>query len=198
MQIKNPLLYVAVAALAFSACQNQHADLAQSPKPTLTFNYDSLSYAKAKSYVTNYEKHAGKVDSTYAEKGVTVTKKKDNTRSIWFSAERLQALLDKIKSEGGDGIRFYLATYDTSYNTKIIGVVVPPREYWGYNTLVMVSTKDSTNEVKQKFHRDYFTSKPAKSDKPTLGFIVGGPPENRGELCPPPIKCNATGALLIP
>jgi hypothetical protein len=44
-----------------------------------------------------------------------VTKKRPNTRSIWFSAERLQALLDKIKSEGGDGIRFYLATYDTSY-----------------------------------------------------------------------------------
>jgi hypothetical protein len=198
MQLKKPLLLLAAAALTFSACQNQHADLAPAPKPTLTFNYDSLSYEKAKNYVTNYEKHAGKVDSTYAEKGVNVTKKKDNTRSIWFSAERLQALLDKIKSEKGDGIRFYLATYDTVYNDKVIGGIIPPRKYWGYNTLVMVSTKDSTNKANEKFHRDYFTSTPPKSDKPTLGFIVGGPPENRGELCPPPIKCNATGALLIP
>lgn len=197
MQIKKPLFYVAVASLAFAACQNQHADLAPAIKPTSTFNYDSLSYEMAKTYVTNYEKHAGKVDSNYKQKGHSYTKKNSNTRCVWFSADRLQALLDKIKSENGDGIRFYLATYDTVYNDKVIGGIIPPRMYWGHNTLVMVSTKDSTNKANEKFHRDYFTSKPNKSDKPTLGFIVGGPPENRGELCPPPVKCNDTGALLI-
>ena len=199
MTIKRSLFYVAAAALAFSACQNQHADLAPPPKPVVPFNYDSVSYETAKQYVKNYEKHAGHVDSIYTEKdGLKVTKKKPNSRSIWFSAERLQALLDKIKGEGGDGIRFYMATYDSVYNTKVIGGIIPPREYWGYNTLVMVSTKDSTNKVDQKFHRDYYTSKPAKSNKPVLGFIVGGPPENRGELCPPPKDCAGIGATLIP
>jgi hypothetical protein len=197
MQLKKPLLlYVAAAVLAFSACQNQHADLAGTKAPT--FNYDSVSYATAKAYVKNYEKHAGSVDSNYTEKGINVCKKKPNSRSIWFSAVRLQALLDKIKSENGDGIRFYMATYDTAYNTKIIGGIIPPREYWGYNTLVMVSTKDSTNKVNQIFHRDYYTSKPANSNKPVLGFIVGGPPENRGELCPPPKDCGQIGATLLP
>ncbi|GGH06952.1 hypothetical protein [Mucilaginibacter phyllosphaerae] len=197
MQLKRHLFYVAAAALAFSACQNQHADLAEKPKP-VTFNYDSLSYEQAKNYVKNYEKRAGTVDSTYKERGVNLVKRRPDTRCIWFSAQRLQTLLDKIKSEGGDGIRFYLATYDTTYNAKMIGGIVPPREYWGYNTLIMVSTKDSTNKVDEKFHRDYFTSKPANSNKPALGFIVGAPPENRGELCPPPVKCTSVGALLIP
>ncbi|RYU91688.1 hypothetical protein EWM62_07050 [Mucilaginibacter terrigena] len=196
MTLKNPLLYVAVAALAFSACQNQHADLTGAKGQT--FNYDSLSYEMAKNYVKNYEKHAGSVDSNYVENGVRMVKNKPNTRAIWFSADRLQALLDKIKSEGGDGIRFYMATYDTTYNTKVIGGIIPPKDYWGYNTLVMVSTKDSTNKVNQVFHRDYYTSKPAKSTKPTLGFMVGGTPENRGELCPPPKDCAPTGATLIP
>ncbi|MBB5395749.1 hypothetical protein [Mucilaginibacter sp. AK015] len=196
MSFKKPLLYAVLATLAFSACQNQHADLASSKGSQ--FNYDSLSYEKAKAYVNNYEKHAGWVDSQYVEKGVGKIKKKPNSRCIWFSADRLQALLDKIKSEGGDGIRFYMASYDTSYNSKIIGGIVPPRDYWGYNTLVLVSTKDSTNAVNQKFHRDYYTSKPAKSNKPVLGFMVGGTPENRGELCPPPVKCSETGATLLP
>lgn len=197
MTIKKTLLIVAAAGLAFSACQNQHADLA-TKTTAVPFNYDSLSYARAKQYVTNYEKRAGSVDSAYKDKdGRMVTKKKPDSRSIWFSADRLQGLLDKIKSEGGDGIRFYYATYDSIY-PKVIGSNTPPQIYWGYNTLVMVSTKDSTNQANEKFHRDYFTSKPKGSDKPVLGFIVGGPPENRGELCPPPKNCNDIGALLIP
>lgn len=199
MQIKRSLLCVAAAALAFSACQNQHADVAQATKPVVPFNYDSLSYERAKQYVKNYEKHAGHVDSTYTEKsGLKVTVKKPNSRSIWFGIDRLQTLLDKIKSENGDGIRFYFATYDTVYNNKVIGGIIPPRDYWGYNTLVMVSTKDSTNQANEKFHRDYYTSKPVGSSKTVSGFIVGSPPENRGEMCPPPKKCNEIGATLIP
>jgi hypothetical protein len=51
MTIKRSLFYVAAAALAFSACQNQHADLAPAPKPVVPFNYDSVSYERAKQYV---------------------------------------------------------------------------------------------------------------------------------------------------
>ena len=198
MTIKKTLLCVAAAGLAFSACQNRHADLSTKTSAGAPFNYDSLSYEQAKKYVTNYEKRAGFVDSIYKDKsGSIITKKKPDSRSIWFSAQRLQALLDKIKSEGGDGIRFYYAAYDTAY-PKVIGSNTPPQMYWGYNTLVMVSTKDSTNQADQKFHRDYFTSKAKGSDKPVKGFILGTTPENRGELCPPPKNCNEVGALLIP
>jgi hypothetical protein len=195
MSLKKSLLYVGVAAMAFTACQNQHADLTTAAPG---FNYDSLSYKMAKAYVKNYEKHAGTVDSSYEEKGANKIKKRPNTRCVWFSADRLQALLTKIKSEGGDGIRFYLASYDSIY-PKTIGGLTPPRAYWGYNTLVMVSTKDSTNKVDQKFHRDYYTSETGNTaNKPVNGFILGGTPENRGELCPPPRDCGATGATLLP
>lgn len=197
MTLKKTLLIVAAAGLAFSACQNQHADLTTKTNVGAPFKYDSLSYEQAKKYVSNYEKRAGYVDSIYKDQtGRVAIVKKPNSRSIWFSAQRLQTLLDKIKSEGGDGIRFYYAAYDSVYS-KTIGGNAPPQTYWGYNTVVMVSTKDSTNLAKEIFHRDYFTSKPQAS-KPTLGFILGGTPENRGELCPPPKDCNAVGALLIP
>jgi hypothetical protein len=189
------LLYVAAALFAFSACQNQHAD--QAPLKASIFNYDSLSYEMAKNYVKNYEKHAGDIDSTYTVNGVAKVKKKTNTRCIWFSADRLQQLLDKIKSEDGDGVRFYLATYDSAY-PKVIGGLTPPQNYWSRNTLVMVSTKDSTNQVGTHYHRDYYTSPKPKVNKPATGFILGGTPENRGEICPPPKNCNSTGATLIP
>lgn len=198
MTLKKTFLIAAGVVLAFSACQNQHADLPVNAGGGTPFNYDSLSYAQAKQYVTNYEKRAGVVDSTYKDKdGRMIAKKKADSRCVWFSAQRLQTLLDKIKSEGGDGIRFYYATYDSIY-PKVIGSNTPPKMYWGYNTLIMVSTKDSTNQKEEKFHRDYFTSKAKGSDKPVLGFVVGGTPENRGELCPPPKNCNDIGALLIP
>ena len=126
-------------------------------------------------------------------------KKVPNTRAIWFSADRLQKLVNKIKNEGGDGIRFYLATYDTIYPAKFIGGHKPATDYWGHTTLVLVSTKDSTNKMSQKFHRDYYTNKlQGANGQPSKGFIVGGTPENRGELCPPPRDCNSLGATLIP
>ena len=195
MKLHKTLLYLTGALLALSACQNQHAD--QAPPKTSIFNYDSLSYEMAKNYVKNYEKHAGNIDSTYTVNGVARVKKTTNTRCIWFSAERLQQMLDKIKGEGGDGIRFYLATYDSIY-PQAIGGLTPPPEYWGRNTLVMVSTKDSTNKKDQIFHRDYYTSPKPKANKPATGFILGGTPENRGEICPPPKNCNSIGATLIP
>lgn len=201
--IKKPLLLLSAAAIIFSACQNQHAnDAPKTEAPKLTaqqvIDTDSLSYEHAKQYVKNYEKHAGTVDSGYTEANFAKVKKKPNTRCIWFSADRILALAQKIKDEGGDGIRFYLASYDTVYANKFKGRK-PPKDYWGYNTLVMVSTKDSVNKVEQHYHQDYYTnSKVTDQTKPPRGFIVGGVPENRGELCPPPKNCNTVGATLIP
>ncbi|MBD1384684.1 hypothetical protein IDJ75_05290 [Mucilaginibacter rigui] len=202
MTIKNSVFLLTVTAIIFSACQNQHAkDDTKAEAPKLTakqvIDTDSLSYERAKQYVKNYEKHAGTVDSNYSEANFTKTKKKPNTRCIWFSADRILALAQKIKDEGGDGIRFYLASYDTVYAAKFNGRK-PPRDYWGYNTLVMVSTKDSVNQVAEHFHRDYYTNGKVTPNKPATGFILGGVPENRGEICPPPKTCNTVGATLIP
>ena len=142
-----------------------------------------LDYQTAKRYVANYATHAGYVDQTASEIQ-SKTKKKPETRSIWFSKERLQSMLDQLETEKGDGVRFYMATYDRipTAGTNI------PQEHLGFNTLLMVSTKDSV-AGSETFHRDYYNASGAVS---TTGFV-----ENRGELCPPPENCFKIGATLV-
>ncbi|MHB8208158.1 hypothetical protein [Mucilaginibacter sp.] len=196
MTIKSALIYLGFAVFGFSSCQqNQHADL--TTKVT-SLDSDTVSVTVAKTYVNNYAKHAGFVDSIYTDAQLSKVKKIPDSRTIWFGIDRLQAMVNKIKAEGGDGVRFYLATYDTVYSPNGQFSHIPDRKYWGHNTLVMVSTKDSLH----KFHRDYYgnnidVTSNSKSD--SKGFIlgVGSTPENRGEMCPPPSNCATIGATLI-
>lgn len=198
MTIKKTAFYLAIATLAFTACQQKKtADTSTAANTVVldTLNLDTLSYNVALNYVKNYAKHAGTVDSTITLQGKPIVKKNPNTRCVWFSAVRLRKLADSVLKEGGDGIRFYLATYDSLYTDQFAGHK-PNREYWGYNTLVMVSTKDSLNH---KFHQDYYKpkAKPGENGGTQEGFIIGTTPENRGEQCPPPLTCTKTGATLI-
>ena len=196
MTIKSTLIYLGLAVFGLSSCQqNQHADL--TAKVT-SLDSDTVSVTVAKQYVNNYAKHAGFVDSIYTEAQLNKVKKLPNSRTIWFGIDRLQAMVNKIKAEGGDGVRFYLATYDTVYTPNSKHNHIPERKYWGHTTLVMVSTKDSLN----KFHRDYYSNSidPSSNSKSnSKGFIlgVGSAPENRGEMCPPPSNCATIGATLI-
>lgn len=108
-----------------------------------------------------------------------------NTRTVWFSLEQLNAFINEIERDGGDGIRFYLAAYDDDYSETGDNTDVPPAEYWGYNTLLLVPTRDSTaNGV--TYHRDYLT--PAGVGTSTI--------QNRGNLCPP--LCGDDPTLLKP
>lgn len=191
MNLNSKLITLAIAALCLSACQNKHVEA--SKDNNVKDNMDTLSLQVAKTYVGNYAKRAGTVDSSFTEEGISKIKKLPNTRAIWFSVERLKALVEKVEAEGGDGIRFYFATYDSTYNDKSKGHT-PPRSYWNHNTLVMTSTKDSLKE----YHRDYYNDKKLGSNGGINGFIIGTTPENRGEMCPPPANCNDVGALLIP
>jgi hypothetical protein len=187
MTIKVTLFALAIATLGFSACQQKQAiETAVTGRP----NFDTLSYQKALKYVANYK--ADSVESIGDDaNAVQKPKKVPNTRAIWFSIERMDSLVSKIKREHGDGIRFYLATYDSTYK-EVFGGNKPDKKYWGHTTLVMVSTKDSS--VKE-FHQDYFYKKNVKG--PSQGVIVGTVPENRGEQCPPPSTCKSIGALLV-
>lgn len=195
MTIKNTLIYLGLAVFGFSSCQqNQHADLTAKVS---SLDSDTVSYAVAKKYVDNYAKHAGFVDSTYTDVQLNKVKKLPNSRTIWFGIDRLQAMVNKIKAEGGDGVRFYLATYDSVYTPNGKFTHIPERKYWGHTTLVMVSTKDSL-----KFHRDYYgnsidPSSNSKSDPKGFILSVGTSPENRGEMCPPPSNCATIGATLV-
>jgi hypothetical protein len=182
---KITLIALAFAAIGFSSCQQkQTADLSIKENG---FNIDTLNLQTALRYVKNYRKHAGKIGP---DKG-------SNTRSIWFSRERLRAIVDTIYKEGGDGVRFYLAAYDTVYTADFKGGHKPDSIYWGYNTLVMVSTKKDVSKG-YIIHQDYYDKKPANGQNGGLqGLIIGTTPENRGEQCPPPATCTGASLLLL-
>lgn len=194
MTFQRNLLYATVIALGFSACQTKPVDnnAIDLNAELAIINKDTLSIDIAKKYVKNYSKRAVDVDSIFSDeaKGISSSKKVPDTRAVWFSIKRLKALVKKIESEGGDGIRFYYATYDSLYNARIIGGNRPDRAYWNHNTLIMVSTRDS---LAGKYHRDYYENKKKKG----YGFILGSSPENRGEMCPPPANCTDIGATLV-
>lgn len=179
MTLKTTLIGLAIMAGVLSACQNKSVDTAQ--EKTSTLSDDSLSIQVAKDYVANYGRRAGTL--------VSDGKEVPDTRAVWFNIERLKNLVKKIEAEGGDGIRFYFATYDSSYNAKS-NTHIPVKEYWNHNTLIMVSTKDSLG-----FHRDYYNDK--INSKAANGMILSTTPENRGEMCPPPANCQDIGATLI-
>jgi hypothetical protein len=152
----------------------------------------------AKQYVSNYALHAGYVDSAAGGKELAKPGRPD-TRCIWFSKQRLAQLLQQLEKEDGDGVRFYIMTYNGAYTSADEKYrPVPPPPYWGYNSLLMVSTRDSTLKNGRVLHRDYYSDlnmRTTIAQKP--GFIVGLVPENRGEICPPPSRCDSTGALLL-
>ncbi|SEP32965.1 hypothetical protein [Mucilaginibacter sp. OK283] len=189
---KITLITLTIAAIGFSACQQK-----QTAGPSVVIDPDTLSREVALKYVANYGKHAGTVDSTITDaQGLEKKKQLPNTRAIYFSIERMEALVKKIKDEGGQGIRFYLAAYDSTY-TKGFNGRKPAKDYWGYNTLVMVSTKDTTING-TLYHWDYYNQKPPAGKNGGLqGSIIGTTPENRGEQCPPPATCSTTGATLV-
>lgn len=107
----------------------------------------------------------------------------NDTRCVWFSVGQLDSLIQKIKNEKGDGVRFYLATYDKD------SAIHNDTLFRDHTTLVMVSTaRDSRGK-----HVDYFTDKV----NVTRGAIITATAENQGELCPPPATCAGEGALLL-
>lgn len=152
---------------------------------------NTLTVAQAMKYVKNYEPRSIDIDSIYPAGAdrKPVTRKTQDTRAVWFGIDRLKALVEKIEAEGGDGIRFYYAAYDSVYNGKTDSHT-PIKPYWNHNTLIMVSTKDSSG-----IHKDYYTD--FKLNGKFKGFIITARPENKGEMCPPPVDCNGTGATLI-
>ena len=142
---------------------------------------DTINYTSAKQFVENfgkrvYRKHQG---------GLLFS----DTRCVWFSIKQLDTLVQQIKNEGGDGIRFYMATYDSLPDPNY---KVPPK-FRNCSTLIMVSTRDSVVTKDSSIHVDYFGNK----IKNKAGAMATTTPENRGELCPPPQNCDSEGALLL-
>jgi len=206
MKLKLPVLFTALIAVGLAACQQKETAAVETTSKNLTVPDSVLvDVQTAREYVHNYASHAGYVDQTVEEIKAKAPKKPD-TRCVWFSKERLREMLDQLEKEKGDGVRFYMVTYNKKYDTTLIGrkTPIPPKKYWGYNTLLMVSTKPVQSD-EGILHFDYYENivneenaakNAAKKEK--SGFIVTFVPENRGELCPPPSNCRSIGATLLP
>lgn len=194
MTLKKSIFLLAAASFALASCQTKPAEVTvATPGSQTAAAIDSVT---AKRYVDNYSIHAGEVTDTLKNPttGEKMLDKKSNTRCIWFSEKQLQDLLTKLHDEHGDGIRFYLATYDKKLGNKA-DADKDHKTFWGYNTLVMVSTKEKKISADSVQHWDYYKNTTANA--PAAGFIVGASPENRGEICPPPRDCPKIGATLI-
>lgn len=141
---------------------------------------DTLAPVVAKRLVRNYDSRVYQM-----RQGELLS---SDTRCVWFSSKQLESLLARIDSEGGNGIRFYMATYD---NKAMPGVNILEK-YHNYSTLVMVSTRDSINSKGDTLHWDYYNR-----GGRLRGGILTAEPENRGEICPPPSNCSEDGATLL-
>jgi len=133
----------------------------------------TIDVKNAKRLVKNFD------DRTYRKKDQLGF---NDTRCVWFSVGQLDSLIQKIKREKGDGVRFYLAAYDkdSAFHNDTL--------FRDHTTLVMVSTAlDSRGK-----HVDYYYDKTNGR-----GTILTATPENSGELCPPPTNCSGDGATLL-
>jgi len=97
---------------------------------------------------------------------------KPDSLSVWYSIEAIEQFLVLAKSKGGDGIRFYFATYPEVYSTK--------PELAGRQTLALVGTRSKITENGEVAHKDIYHSKNGR-----LKILSGDGPNS---ICPP--KCN--------
>ncbi len=177
MKSLNLFLITVFIALAIGACKSQNNDNTLAPADAQLLK-GAISDSTARRLVKNFGGRA----HVFKRGGLV----RPDTRTVWFSKEQLRNLLNRVDSEKGDGIRFYLAAYDSVKKTDTKNI---KEAYLNYSTLVMVSTRfDSLNKV----HLDYY-----KDMKSPVGSIIMATPENQGELCPPPAVCLASGATLL-
>jgi hypothetical protein len=92
---------------------------------------------------------------------------KEDSLSVWFTIEELEAFMAKAKSHGADGMRFYFGAYSDDYAETPL--------YAGRQTVVMVATqaKETPNGVTDK---DLYVS--SGNEANILAY-------NSGKLCPP-------------
>jgi len=139
----------------------------------------------ARTWVSNYQNWLKSHNALFTTQNLQdgTTAETPNSRTVWFSVEQMEKIVNKTKAAGGDGIRFYFARYNSqpSFINECTGEKL---NYSGMNTLLMVPTKKDNCS-----HRD-LTDYPGTLED-------AAPIENRGEICPPPANCNSIGATLL-
>lgn len=104
---------------------------------------------------------------------------KEDSLSVWFSVEDIEAFLEKAKEHGGDGVRFYFGAYDENFSEKPL--------YAGRQTIVMVATKQKET-LTGTTDKDIYINKGEGSS--ILAF-------NIGRMCPPVCQSTEDGGIGI-
>lgn len=95
---------------------------------------------------------------------------KDDSLSIWFSMDDINAFLEQARLHGADGVRYYFGAYDEHYPEKPV--------HAGRQTVVMVATRQKQTLGGVTDKDIYVTNENGTS---ILAYNVGRP-------CPP--LCN--------
>ncbi len=94
---------------------------------------------------------------------------KADSLSAWWSVDEVEDFLERIKTYGGDGVKFYFAAYDEK--------TAPTPEYIGLQTIVMVASKQKEGANNTLVNKDVYISK-ADGTNSILAY-------NAANLCPP-------------
>ncbi|MFM9909488.1 MAG: hypothetical protein ACKVOW_09075 [Chitinophagaceae bacterium] len=97
---------------------------------------------------------------------------KEDSLSVWYSAEELEQFLERIKLHGADGVRFYFGAYGKEYTGNPL--------YAGRQTIVMVATQGKETQ-KGIVDKDVYIN--TEKGNSILAYNVG-------KLCPPICKPN--------
>ncbi len=124
-----------------------------------TGHVDTIIRNYKKERWANNSKHIGKEDSL----------------SVWFTVEELEAFLLKAKKHGGDGIRFYFGAYDANFSDEPL--------FAGRQTIVMVATQSKETDNKIVDKDIYIATEEGSS---ILAY-------NMGKLCPPMCRPGVSG-----
>lgn len=136
--------------------------------------------------LTNLVKKAGKiVNSKHVESLLSNYKKqrwvnnsknlgKEDSLSVWYSIEELQAFVATAKQTGADGIKMYFGVYDA--NTAI------DERFIGRQTVVLVASKTKELENGLTIDKNVYVAADGKPE--ILAY-------NAGRICPP--ACSGGG-----
>ncbi len=167
----------------------QSKSTAPAPAGTIEFKSEnSITREEAQLLVDTFGVH-GLEDADHKPGGKGI-----KTRAVFLPLTKLDSLcaaLDAERKADGktDGIRVYFGRYP-----KLQPNGKTPYDHPFRNTIILVSTKDSTiissrTKEKIRIHQDYFGAPNVKM--PTM--MIGTVPQNRGEMCPD----NCDGAALL-
>lgn len=104
---------------------------------------------------------------------------KEDSLSVWYSVEELEAFLAKAKDHGADGIRMYFGAYGMDH--------APQPLYAGRQTIVMVATQQKETENGDVTKDIYINTEKGAN---ILAYNVG-------RLCPPFCQNDDFGGIGI-